>query len=307
MDHHIEGSETDPFERHRARLFGVAYRMLGTVEDAEDVLQETWLRWHRADATAVRAPEGWLMAVTTRLAIDRLRHLSVERENYIGEWLPEPIATGAESEPDRHAEMVSDLSMAFLVMLERLGLEERAAFLLREVFNADYAEIARTLDKSEAACRQLVHRARTRVRDTKARFNVPAETKERLLERFLEALGADDQQTLLTLVASDATWTGDGGGKVPAGRRVVFGADRIVRLWLGIERKWRAVVYHRIGWINGEPALVTYAGDRLVCTTSIETDGERLTAFYRVLNPDKLRHVGGPVASVDDLRAAAER
>ena len=210
-------------------------------------------------------------------------------------------------EPDRHAEMVSDLSMAFLVMLERLGLEERAAFLLREVFDADYAEIARTLDKSEAACRQLVHRARTRVRDTKARFNVPAETKERLLERFLEALGADDQQTLLTLVASDATWTGDGGGKVPAGRRVVLGADRIVRLWLGIERKWRAVVYHRIGWINGEPALVTYAGDRLVCTTSIETDGERLTAFYRVLNPDKLRHVGGPVATVDDIRAAVER
>jgi RNA polymerase sigma-70 factor (ECF subfamily) len=131
------------------------------------------------------------------------------------------------------------------------------------------------------------------VRDARARFTVPAETKERLLERFLEALGADDQAALLTLVADDATWTGDGGGKVPASRRVVVGADRVVRMLLGIERKWGAVVRHSVAWINGEPAIISHAGDHLVFTTSIETDGERLTAFYRVLNPDKLRHASG--------------
>jgi RNA polymerase sigma-70 factor (ECF subfamily) len=186
--------------------------------------------------------------------------------------------------------MVSDLSMAFLVMLERLGLEERAAFLLREVFDTDYAEIARVLEKSEAACRQLVHRARERVRDSKARFAVPLETKERLLEQLLAAIGADDQKALLALVADDATWTGDGGGKVSASRRVVVGASRIVRMLLGLERKWGSMVQHRVAWINGEPAIASHAGDRLVFTTSVETDGERFTAFYRVLNPDKLRH-----------------
>jgi RNA polymerase sigma-70 factor (ECF subfamily) len=282
-------ADVGTFERHRARLFGIAYRMLGSVEDAEDVLQEAYLRWHRADAAAVRAPEGWLVAVTTRLAIDRLRRASAEREHYAGTWLPQPIATAPDSAPDRRVEMVSDLSMAFLVMLERLGLEERAAFLLRDVFDTDYAEIARVLDKSEAACRQLVHRARERVRGARARFAVPAETKERLLERFLAALEADDRDALLALVSEDATWTSDGGGKVPATRRVVSGAVRVVRLLLGFERKGRGLVRHGVAWLNGEPAIVTHAGERLLFTTSVETDGERLVAFYRVLDPDKLR------------------
>jgi RNA polymerase sigma-70 factor, ECF subfamily len=282
-------SHTGIFERHRTRLFGIAYRMLGSVDDAEDVLQETYLRWHQAEASAVRNPEAWLVAVTTRLAIDRLRRATTERELYAGNWLPEPIAT-APQPADRRAEMVSDLSMAFLVLLERLGLEERAAFLLRDVFNTDYEEIARVLDKSEAACRQLVHRARERVRGTRARFTVPLETKERLLENLLAALEADDRDTLLGLVAEDATWTSDGGGKVAATRRVVVGGDRVVRLMLGVERKWHAAVRHRVAWVNGEPTIVTHTGNVLRCTTSIETDGERLTAFYRVLNPEKLRH-----------------
>ena len=225
----------------------------------------------------------------TRLAIDRLRRASDERERYDGMWLPEPIATAA----DRRAEMASDLSMPFLVLLERLGPEERAAFLLREVFDADYAEIARVLEKSEAACRQMVHRARTRVRSHRARFSVPPETHERLLERFLDALHADDQDALLELVTENATWASDGGGKVPSTRRVVHGAQRIVRLLLGLERKGRGVVRHSVAWVNGEPAILSHAGERLVYATSVETDGERLTAFYRVLNPDKLRHVEG--------------
>ena len=278
------------FERYRPRLFGIAYRMLGSVEDAEDVLQEAFLRWHQADAAAVRAPEGWLVAVTTRIAIDQLRRASTERERYAGAWLPEPISSPSDA-PDRRLEMVSDLSMAFLVLLEKLGLEERAAFLLRDVFNTDYGEIAQVLGKSESACRQLVHRARERVRGARSRFAVPAETKERLLERFLAAIEADDQEALLALVAEDATWTADGGGRVSASRRTVVGADRIVRLLLGLERKWCVSMRHSVAWINGEPAILTHEGDSLRCTTSVETDGERLVAFFRVLNPEKLRHV----------------
>ena len=179
------------------------------------------------------------------------------------------------------------------MLLERLTPEERAAFLLRDVFDTGYGEIARVLERSEASCRQLVHRARARVRGRRTRFRVPSETHERLLERFLAALGADDQQAMLALVAEDATWISDGGGKVPSTRRVVRGAARIVRLVLGFERKGRGLVRHELAWINGEPAIVTHGGDRLLFTTSVETDGERLVAFYRVLNPEKLRHAEG--------------
>ena len=290
MENDPRVNDVDEFERHRARLFGIAYRMLGTVEDAEDVLQETYLRWHQADAAAVRNPEAWLVAVATRLSIDALRRATAERERYVGAWLPEPIATDPPSATDRRAEMASDLSMAFLVLLERLAPEERAALLLRDVFNTDYGEIARVLEKSEAACRQLVHRARMRVRGDRARFTVSPETRERLLDRFLAALRSDDQDTLLALVGEDATWTSDGGGKTPSVRRVVRGASRVVRLLLGLERKGRGMVRHEVAWINGEPAVATYVGDRLVFTTSVDSDGERLIAFYRVLNPEKLRH-----------------
>ena len=285
------------FERHRSRLFGIAYRMLGVVEEAEDVVQEAYLRWHREDPASVRNAEAWLVAVTTRLAIDRLRRAQLERQRYVGPWLPEPIATGWGSAAGRRAELGSDVSMAFLVLLERLAPEERAALLLRDVFDAEYREIARILERSEPATRQLVHRARERVRAGRARFDVPQETRRSLLERLLTALHAEDQAALLRLVAGDATWIGDGGGKVPATRRVVDGALRIVRLLLGLERKGRRVVVHSVSPINGEPAITTWLGDRLVFTTSVATDGERLTAFYRVLNPDKLRRVAGYEAS----------
>ena len=292
----VEGIEGQPdrtalFERYRGRLFGIAYRMLGSVDDANDLTQETYLRWHQADVAEIRAPEGWLVAVMTRLSIDRLRRAETERESYVGHWLPEPFDSGAWPAPDRKAELASDLSMAFLVLLERLAPEERAAFLLREVLDADYGEIARVLEKSEAACRQMVHRARTRVREDRPRFPVEAEAKERLLRRFLAALEAGDQDSLLAIVAEDATFTPDGGGRVPATRNVIRGADRVVRLMLGLERKWGAQVKHEIERINGEPALVSRAGEHLVCTTSVAFDGERLVEFYRVLNPEKLRHV----------------
>ena len=281
------------YEHHRPRLWGIAYRMLGSVHDAEDVLQESYLRWHQADTAAVHTPEAWLVRVTTRLAIDRLRRSTAEREHYVGDWLPEPVATDTHSVTERRAEQASDLSMAFLVILERLAPEERAAMLLRDVFDTDYTEIARVLEKSEAACRQLVHRARVRVRRDRARFLVPPEVKERLVERFLAALAADDKDALLAIVAEDATWVSDSGGNVRAARNVVHGAERIVRFALGLEHKWGSSMRHRVAWINAEPAIATYVDGALVYTTSLDTDGERILALYRVLNPEKLRHAGG--------------
>jgi RNA polymerase sigma-70 factor (ECF subfamily) len=276
------------FEGYRARLFGIAYRMLGSVDDANDLVQETYLRWHRADVTAIEAPEGWLVAVVTRLAIDRARRASVERRSYVGQWLPEPLAIGGVPAPDRHAELASDLSMAFLVLLERLAPEERAAFLLREVLGAGYDEVARVLDKSEVACRQIVHRARERVRERHRRFPVPPDAKRRLVERFLDALVHEDQEALLAVIAPDATFISDGGGRVTAARRIIQGASRVARLVLGIERKWRGHLRTELAWLDGDPALLTWYDDRLISTTAFDTDGERLVGFYRVLNPEKL-------------------
>lgn len=280
------------FERARPRLFGIAYRMLGSIEDAEDLVQEAFLRWHRGDGATVREPEGWLVTVVTRLAIDRLRRARAERASYLGPWLPEPMATAAWARSDQRAELDSDLSMAFLVMLERLAPEERAALLLRDVFDSDYGQIARTLGKSEPACRQIIRRARQRVRQEHPRFVVDHEVTGRLLGRFLPALQADDQDAVLGLVAEDVTWTSDGGGKVAAVRNVVRGALPVTRLVLGYERKGRGLVSHGIARLNGEPAWVRYAGGRVFCATSIGTDGSRILGFYAVLNPDKLRHVG---------------
>lgn len=289
-------ADTDVFQRHRGRLFGIAYRMLGSVDDAEDVVQESWLRWHGANPGEIRSPEAWLVSVTTRLAIDRLRRAATEREHYTGHWLPEPIATPAES-PDRHTELNSDLSMAFLMLLERLAPEERAALLLHDVFDAGYPEIAEVLDRTEVACRQMVHRARVRVRGDRVRYPVPAEAHRRLLEGFLAALRTDDQEAMLALVAPDATWTSDGGGKVPSTRRIVRGAARVVRLVLGFERKTFRTLRHELAWINGEPAIVTRGTGGVRFITTAATDGERLVAFYRILNPDKLRYVQGPAGS----------
>jgi RNA polymerase sigma-70 factor (ECF subfamily) len=283
--------QTGDVERLRPRLLGIAYRMLGDVHDAEDLVQEAFLRWQQADRAAVGAPEGWLVAVVTRLAIDRLRRGAAERAVYVGPWLPEPIATDGRSAPDRSAELASDLSMAFLVLLERLAPEERAAFLLREVFDTGYDEIARILGKSEAAARQIVHRAKARVRSDRARFAAAPDAQERLLHRFLAALEADDKEALLAVFAPDATFTSDGGGRVPAARNVVVGPERIARCLLGLARKGRGRVTHRIVRLNDEPALLTYADGRVLGATAFAADGERIHAMFRVMNPDKLRHV----------------
>lgn len=279
------------FERYRQRLFGLAYRMLGSVEDAEDLVQEAYLRWHQTDPGNLRSPEAWLVTVTTRLAIDRLRRAAAEREIYPGNWLPEPIATDPASAPDREAELGSDLSVAFLLILERLGPEERAAFLLREVFDTDYAEIAEALERSEPAVRQMVHRARGRIREGRARFQAPREAKERLLERFLNAIRADDKEALLSVFAEDAVMVGDGGGKAAASPRPIEGAERIAHLLLTAARKSRAGRRERVVELNGEPAVVIEQDGRPIAAMTFATDGERILACYSVLNPDKLRRL----------------
>lgn len=286
---HSSGDIIDA-ERYRPRLFGIAYRMLGDVQDAEDLVQETLLRWHQVDREAVTTPEAWLVSVVTRLAIDRLRRTATERAAYPGPWLPEPIADERYA-ADRTTELASDLSMAFLVLLERLAPDERAAFLLREVFDADYDEIARTLDKSPAAARQTVHRARARVRTDRTRFSASNDEKERLFTRFVSALESDDKEGMLALLAPTVTFTSDGGGKAAAARRVVHGSERISRMLLNIEVKHAHPFTYRIARVNGEPAMVSYFGGVVFAVTFFETDGDRIYGLYRVMNPDKLTHV----------------
>ncbi len=290
MDPEARSDHTEVFERQRPRLFGIAYRMLGSVEDAEDVVQSAYVQWHETGAAGVQNPEAWLASVVTRRAIDRLRRASAERERYVGDWLPEPIFTAMPSDADHRAELASDISIAFLVLLERLSPDERAAFLLREVFGADYGEVAVVLDRTEEACRQIVYRAKQRVRDDRVRFPVSPAAKERLLGRFLAGLRAGDEKALLDIVAEDATWTSDGGGRIPVAHNV-RGAARIARFQVRLARKLsRYGLRFELVWLNGEPAIATWAGDRLFSTLSVQTDGERLTAFYAVANPEKLRH-----------------
>ena len=277
------------FEALRPRLFGLAYRMLGSRADAEDVVQDTYIRWHSVAHDRIENSEAWLVTTTTRLAIDRLRRLKTEREAYVGPWLPEPIVS--EAPPDRHVDLADDLSMAFLTLLERLAPEERAAFLLHDVFDVGYGEIASVIEKSEPACRQVVHRARERVRGDRARFDVTESARTGLFSKFTAALEARDEQALLALFAPDATWTADGGGKVGAAPAPIIGAARIAKLVIGLREKFWAVNRTlEIATVNGESALVVRDGGQLTATMSIATDGDRIVAVYAVLNPEKLGH-----------------
>jgi RNA polymerase sigma-70 factor, ECF subfamily len=277
------------FEAVKPRLFGLAYRMLGSRAEAEDVVQEAYVRWHQADETIIRNSEAWLVTTATRLAIDRLRALKVEREAYVGPWLPEPLIGSPPPPPDRDVELSSDLSIAFLVLLERLAPEERAAFLLHDVFDCGYAEIAGLLGKSEAASRQIVHRARGRVRGEQQRFHATEAARVRMLKTFVAAVEARDEQTLLQLLAPDATWTADGGGKAAAVPHPIEGAPAIVKLLLGLQKRFaREGVTMHLGSINGETGLLISLGDRVGAAVTIVTDGERIASAYAIVNPDKL-------------------
>jgi RNA polymerase sigma-70 factor (ECF subfamily) len=283
---------TAAFEAVRSRLFGLAYRMLGSRADAEDIVQETYVRWHNADPSAIDNAEAWLVTAATRLAIDRLRRLKTEREAYVGPWLPEPILS-EDARPDRQLELASDLSIAMLTLLETLAPDERAAFLLHEVFDVEYGRIASILGKNEAACRQVIHRARERVRGSRRRFESTESGKVALLETFKAAVETSDEHALLTLFAPDATWTADGGGKTAAAARPLVGGGQIVRLMLGLRRNyWAADRVLEISMVNGEPGLCIRDGGRLTAVMAFDTDEEQIVSVYAVLNPDKLESAG---------------
>jgi RNA polymerase sigma-70 factor (ECF subfamily) len=284
-------TRTHIFEQHRARLRGVAYRMLGSRADADDIVQDAYLRWHRASLDELRSSEAWLVTTVTRLCIDRLRQARVEREAYVGPWLPEPIVSQVAPAADAHSELASSLSVAFLVVLERLAPEERAAFLLHEVFDSSYDEIARILGKSEAACRQIVSRARRRVHEDRPRVEVSSDARKQLLGRFVQALMNRDKESLLKVLAQDSTWTSDGGGKAKAAQKVIHGSDRVARFALGVLGRNIHRMQIREVTVNEESGLAIYFDQQLVAVLSVQTDGARILDVYSVLNPDKLRLV----------------
>jgi RNA polymerase sigma-70 factor (ECF subfamily) len=284
---HSEEEKVEIFRKHRPRLFGIAYRMLGTRDDAEDILQEAYIRWHKADLDEIDSPEAWLVTVVSRLSIDRLRKASVERGTYIGPWLPEPILTGIS--PEEEVEMASDLSIAFLVMLERLSPVERAVFLLHDIFDRGYDEIARIVGKSEAAARQMIHRARERVRNDRQRFKADEKERADLIRKFAAASVAADEQTLLALFSDDIVMMADGGGKINAARKPVYGKRRLARLFSITTRKYSGTLEHFLVEVNGETALVTFADGEIFGVNTVDIENGKITALYRVMNPEKLK------------------
>ncbi|MBY4947516.1 RNA polymerase sigma-70 factor [Cupriavidus respiraculi] len=288
QDHH---DPTLMFERLRPRLQAIAYRMLGSAAEAEEIVQDAWLRWHEADRTAICNAEAWLVAVATRLSIDRLRAAKVQREHYEGIWLPEPLLCDSPPTPEDVVEHVDNVSVAFLLVLERLAPEARAAFLLREVFDADYGEIASTLGKSEAACRQLVHRAKAQVRSGGARYAISADTHRRLLTRFAQALSAGDFSSINAMLAEDAVLLGDGGGKVPSFPQPLLGGRRIAQLFFATRLRFGAAVRVELAALNGRLGVLRFIDGQLESAQSFETDGERILRIQVQRNPDKLARI----------------
>ncbi|MGW1764287.1 RNA polymerase sigma-70 factor [Streptomyces sp. NPDC002073] len=282
------------FEEHRSLLTGVAYRMLGSVADAEDVVQEAWLRWAAADRGEVREIRAYLVRITTRLAIDRLRHLQSRRESYVGPWLPEPLATSYTSTPSDAAEravLAESVSFAVLVVLESLSPLERAVFVLREAFGFSYAEIAGTLDRAEPAVRQLAARARKHVDARTPRYDVDPVQRQQLTEGFLAAAGGGDLAGLMALLAPDACLVGDSGGKSRAPLRIIASADKVGRFLIGAARKPVADMSYRMVELNGGPAVLVLSGGRPDTVFQVDVRDGRIHCVYILRNPDKLASI----------------
>lgn len=276
------------FAENRGRLWSIAYRMLGSRADADDAVQDAYMRWHGARVDEIRSPQAWLVTTVTRLCIDRLKQLRAERERYTGPWLPEPLVDEAHA-PDHAAELASELSVAFLAVLERLAPEERAAFLLHEMFDSGYGDIAQILGKSEVATRQIVSRATKRVRADRPRVQVSPEAKQKMLDGLVHALQTLDKDALLQLLAKDSSWISDGGGKARAARKVIRGAQSVARFAAGVYRKIIAHIVFRPITVNGEPGIGVMYHGQLFCVITIRTDGARILDVFAILNPDKLR------------------
>src|SRR5215203_1078680 len=284
----------DPFLEHRSLLFSIAYRMLGSVADAEDAVQETYLRWHRSTehGDKIRSPKAWLTTTVSRVCLDQLGSARVKREQYIGPWLPEPLAGVS---PDV-AETVADfdsLSIAFLVLLESLSAKERAVFLLHDVFSYDFASIADIVGESDAYCRQLAKRARAHMAERRPRFTAGRGQRERLIADFVRAVSEGDMPALIETLTDDVMVVSDGGGKVNAARKPVIGREKVAQFLTNLMRLAPEGTSFRIESINGEPGIVTLVNDAVRNVVTFDFTDSAIRAIYIVVNPDKL----GPVAS----------
>ena len=279
----------DPFVTHRGLLFTVAYEMLGSAADAEDVVQETWLRWVGVDQDEVRDPRAFLVRVVTRQALDRMRKVSRQRETYVGEWLPEPLLTTPDVAED--VELAESVSVAMLTVLETLGPSERAIFVLREVFEEPYDEIAAAVGKTPAAVRQIAHRAREHVAARRPRMQVTRSEQLAAAEAFRVAIESGDLQGLLDVLAPDVVLVADGGGLADAVRRPVAGAERVSRLLVLLAR-FAPEARVQAMWLNGAPALSIDIDGVLDTAISLSVEGGRITGIYAVRNPDKLARLG---------------
>ncbi len=283
------------FESHRPHLMGVAYRMLGSVSDSEDVLQEAWLRWSKVDPTTIDNSEAFLTTVVGRLALDHLRHAKALRETYTGPWLPEPIA----SEPDPHrdpqaaVELADSLSMALLVVLETLSPLERAAFVLREVFERPYAEVAGVLGRGESAVRQLVHRARDRVDEGHARYRADLDTHDQVVQQFLAACAGADVDALMGVLAPDVVIISDGGGLAQAPRQPVFGRDKVARLLLGFGVRTPEGTAFTLESFNGALGIVARLGGVPISAMAVSVADGLVQSLQLIANPEKLLFLGG--------------
>jgi RNA polymerase sigma-70 factor (ECF subfamily) len=288
-------SEIELFQANRPLLFGVAYRMLGSASDAEDVVQDAWLRYAARRPSDLRSPKAYLTTIVTRLCLDRLKSARAAREEYVGPWLPEPVVTDDGRQPEQSVALAESVTLAFMVLLETLSPEERAVFLLREVFDHEYDEIAAMLDTTPANCRQLFHRAKERIADRRPRFRDTVEAKRPLVARFASALRDGDAEALTSVLSEDVGFWSDGGGKVPAARRPVFGRDNVVNVLIGIRRTAPAAgvrldaVSLDIVEVNGEPAMLLRVEGRLDSVYALTIADHMIGAIHIVRNPDKLR------------------
>jgi RNA polymerase sigma-70 factor (TIGR02957 family) len=293
----------EEFDQLRPSAFAIAYRMLGSVSEAEDVVQEGFLRLHRAreDGERIESPRAYLSTVVSRLSLDHLRSARVRREAYVGEWLPEPLVASTDDDPARKAEMADSLSLAFLVLLESLSPEQRAAFLLREVFDEPYDRIAEIVGTSEQNARQLATRARRHVDERRPRFEASREQRDELATRFLAAAEEGDLQGLQELLAHDVVFRGDGGGKAPAAARAIHGRAKVARLLIaGLRALARSGFTTRHEEVNGQSGALFFDREgRLISVMILDVAEGQIQGVSAIVNPDKLRHLG-PVA---DLRA----
>ena len=290
--------DPDVFTAERPRLFSVAYRMLGSASDAEDVLQDAWLRYRGADQADIRSPKAFAMTIVTRLCLDRLKSARATRETYVGPWLPEPVLTGDDSRPDLQVQRSESITLAFLVLLEALSPEERAVFLLKDVFDYEHAEIAEMLGTSPANSRQLLRRAKLRLVERRPRLSGTPESRRAVAERFAQAFASGDSSALTALLAQEVGFWSDGGGKAAAARRPILGREAVLSFLLGVRRVAdnagllpKATL--TVEEVNAEPALVLRVGARLESVFVCSVEGDTIAGIRVVRNPDKLAHIDG--------------